>query len=371
MTTFVFSKNIMQMDAYSTHYSELFLSSTRGALLVFFLVMCAMLRNRRKENPILTSLFWLTSAMAVLLAISLSFMFDALKNSEYFRTLKILINVCFVPLAGGYLLRILIPGKIHLWVEILLSVPTVACLALYATIENDILVTISLTYTSVLLISMILFVIYLSRKYDRYLKDNFSNIDNMNVQWVRVFVLLCATWYVIWHFMIRQEGYLPEAVYYLYMALVWIYIYRYSGKHIAATIHIWELFPTGKTEDTAAAKIECATKENLEKALDIYMNEKEHWLNPELTLQDMATDLGTNRTYLSEHFNNTLNTTFYDYLNRYKIEYACEILSYDAKIPIFQVAELTGFNSRATFNRTFEKHVGTTPSEYRKKRKKH
>ena len=328
--------------------------------------MCINLHPKRKENPILASLFWLIAAMAVLLTISLSFMLEELKNSEYFRTLKVLINVCFVPLAGGYLLKILIPGKIRPRTEILISLPTVACFLLYAIIESKILVPISLWYTTVLLVAMIIFIIYLSFQYDRYLKNNYSNIDNMTVQWVRVFVYLCAIWYFIWRFMITQDGYLPEALYYLFLIFIWSYIYKYSRKHITATFHAQDLFKNTPPKPTTTPEAESAARDNLIVALEQYMSHKEHWLNYNLTLQDMATDLGTNRTYLSEYFNNTLNTTFYDYLNSFRINHACEILLAEPKLPITQIWERTGFKCRATFSRIFEKHTSCTPSKYRR-----
>jgi|GEM_PF-502317 AraC-type DNA-binding domain-containing proteins len=350
----------------NVYFSENLLSLMRGALLMLYIVMCVDLYSKRENNPILSSLFWLVAAMAVLLTISSCFMFESLKNSEYFRTLKVLINVCFVPLAGGYLLKILIPGKIRPRTEMLISTPTVSCFVLYAIIENKILVPISLWYTTVLLVAMIIFIVYLSFRYDRYLKNNFSNIDNMSVQWVRVFVYLCAIWYLIWRFMINLDGYLPEALYYLFLVFIWSYIYKYSEKHIM-TSSTWELFesapPIGITPEA-----ESAAKEKLIAALEQYMKNEEHWLNSNLTLKDMAADLGTNRTYLSDYFNSTLDTTFYDYLNNFRIKYACEILLADPKMPITQILEKSGFKSRSTFSRVFEKHTGYSPRNYRNKR---
>ena len=355
------------MDTSLLNLTENLLSAMRGALLMLYITMCINLYPRRKETPIIASLFWLIAAMAVLLTISLSFMIEELKSSEYFRTLKVLINVCFVPLAGGYLLKILIPGKIRPRTEILLSVPTVSCFVLYAIAESKILVTISLWYTAVLLVCMIFFIVYLSKRYDRYLKNNFSNIDNMTVQWVRVFVYLCAVWYFIWRFMIKQDGYLPEALYYFFLIFIWSYIYTYSKRHVSAAFHAQYLFKADATDEKNATDAETAAREKLVAALEEYMNDKQHWLNPNLTLQDMAAALGTNRTYLSEYFNNALNTTFYDYLNGFRIDYACEILLEDVRLPVSHVIEKTGFKSRTTFNRTFEKHTKATPSEYRNK----
>ena len=348
---------------HSLQLSENLLNAMRGALLMLYITMCIDLYSKRRENPILASLFWLVTAMAILLSISLCFMLEELKSSEYFRTLKVLINVCFVPLAGGFLLKVLIPGWVSLRKEILLSIPTVSCFILYAIIENGLMVTISLNYTTVLLIAMIILIVYLSFRYDRYLKNNFSNIDNMSVRWVRMVVYLCAVWYLIWRFMIQQDGYLPEALYYLFLIFIWSYIYKYSKKHVT-TFQMRELFEHAQPETIATSESESG-REKLVLALELYMSREEHWLNPNLTLQDMALDLGTNRTYLSEYFNNTLDTTFYDYLNSFRVKHACEILLSDSRLPISHVWEKSGFNSLSTFRRTFEKHAGCSPAKYR------
>jgi len=351
------------MDHTLLYLSENFLNAVRGALLMLYIIMCIRLNSERKENPILASLFWLVTAMSVLLVISLCFMVEELKSSEYFRALKILINVCFVPLAGGFLLEILVPDRINLRKGLLLSVPTVAFFVIYAITENGVMITLSLGYTTFLLIAMIVLIVYISLRYDRYLKNNFSNIDNMSVRWVRMVVYLCAVWYLIWRFMIKQDGYLPEALYYLFLIFVWSYIYKYSIMHITA-IRTNELFEPAGQVATATSEPESATRDRLVSNLESYMSRKA-WLNPSLTLQDMASALGTNRTYLSEYFNNTLDTTFYDYLNSFRIKHACEILLSDFRLPISQVGEKSGFNSLSTFRRTFEKHTGYSPAKYR------
>jgi YesN/AraC family two-component response regulator len=50
----------------------------------------------------------------------------------------------------------------------------------------------------------------------------------------------------------------------------------------------------------------------LEQKLAQLLDEERVWMNPHLTLSDLAMQVGTNRTYLSNYLNNTLQTTFYD-----------------------------------------------------------
>ena len=89
------------------------------------------------------------------------------------------------------------------------------------------------------------------------------------------------------------------------------------------------------------------------------------FLNPNLKVSDIATEIGTNRTYVSAFFNKEAECTFYDYVNRYRIEYACNLLT-NSKENIVQIAEKSGFNSSQSFIRVFSKIKGTSPTKYRK-----
>lgn len=90
---------------------------------------------------------------------------------------------------------------------------------------------------------------------------------------------------------------------------------------------------------------------------------KKLYKNPTLTLQELALEFGTNRTYLSQYFNNELHTTFYEYINSLRVKYAERLLRSE-NIPILTVCERSGFNSVSTFHRAFRRIHGCTPSVY-------
>ena len=98
------------------------------------------------------------------------------------------------------------------------------------------------------------------------------------------------------------------------------------------------------------------------------MVEGKLYLNPKLTISEVANAIGTNRTYLSNYFNNTLQTTFYDFINNFRIENASKQLleSTQPLHSIEEVAEQSGFNSVSTFRRAFVKNTGMSPLKFRK-----
>lgn len=211
-------------------------------------------------------------------------------------------------------------------------------------------------------------IFYISIRYNRFLKNNFSDIDNKTVGWVRGILLAFIIWYLAWGFVLSQDNKWYNVAYYTFLIVVWAFIYRYSTKHITA-FHTQEMFTHGKEKVVSEPSRTDLTDNRIAQNLERYMNEKRPWLNPTLTLQDMAIALNTNRTYLSRYFNNKLGTTFYDYLNNFRVEYASEILLSEPNLSILQVSEKAGFNTLSTFRRTFEKYMGCTPAEYRREKK--
>lgn len=97
--------------------------------------------------------------------------------------------------------------------------------------------------------------------------------------------------------------------------------------------------------------------------LEETIQKKELYRNPTLTLQELSLEFGTNRTYLSQYFNDELHTTFYKYINDLRVKCAERLLRTE-NIPIMTVCERSGFNSVSTFHRAFRRVHGCTPSEY-------
>lgn len=93
--------------------------------------------------------------------------------------------------------------------------------------------------------------------------------------------------------------------------------------------------------------------------------EKEHvYLNPRLRLSELAMLLGTNRTYLSQYFNQNCESTFYDFVNDYRIHHA-KLLLHSTDVTLETIAMNSGFNSLSTFRRAFVQREGMSPIEFR------
>lgn len=106
----------------------------------------------------------------------------------------------------------------------------------------------------------------------------------------------------------------------------------------------------------------------LAKMLAALMNEHSFYQQNDLALDDIAKQLGISRHQTSELLNVHIGESFYDYVNRHRIEHACKLLTqHTAKLPVLQIAFESGFNNKNSFYKSFKAAKGCTPSEYRKR----
>ena len=99
--------------------------------------------------------------------------------------------------------------------------------------------------------------------------------------------------------------------------------------------------------------------------LKVLMKEKQLFRNKDLRIADVATELGTNTTYLSSYLNGELNTTFPAFVTGFRIRFAQELMLKEPNMRLSQVAEESGFTNEKTFLRTFKASCGLTPSEWK------
>lgn len=84
-----------------------------------------------------------------------------------------------------------------------------------------------------------------------------------------------------------------------------------------------------------------------------------------ITLDTLARIAGMNPKYFCRYFKNITERTPIDYLNYYRIECACELLS-TKDISVKEAAISCGFNDESYFIKTFQKYKGTTPKRFLK-----
>lgn len=103
----------------------------------------------------------------------------------------------------------------------------------------------------------------------------------------------------------------------------------------------------------------------LMKRIEELMAGKKMFLEPELTLQHIATALNEKERNISQAINTIQQRNLNDYINSLRIEHACRLLLDDKEKPVFEVMYESGFSTKGTFNSAFKKMIGKTPTQYR------
>lgn len=94
----------------------------------------------------------------------------------------------------------------------------------------------------------------------------------------------------------------------------------------------------------------------------LYIND--HFREP-LSRSDIARAVGYNESYVSHIFADTLHTTLTDYITALRLDEAKSLLQ-DTDRTVSDIALSLGFGSIRSFNRSFLRHTGMTPTEYRR-----
>ncbi len=106
----------------------------------------------------------------------------------------------------------------------------------------------------------------------------------------------------------------------------------------------------------------------LKQELVSLMEEQRVYLQPDLTLPELADSLACSVNHLSQVINAGFGISFFDYLNQYRVKEAMALLApCEGETPtVLAVALQVGFNSTSTFYVAFKKVTGQTPAQYRR-----
>ena len=386
------------------HTVEAFAHEMRGGITLFFLFWCFKLYPSIHRSRMMRLLFISTLWVTIGHLKDAIFLFEDWKDSVWLDNVTNVIDLIFIPLTCAFFLEATRPGfsttprvAIAVGVQALfipayLLWPTDGVLmsAYYVAYAMGVLTTAS--------------VIHFAARYHRYLSTHYSYVENLDVRWVVVSCLAFFSLLIIYNLAFHQTTWLSEALYNLFSLVLWTFLFVYAKRH-----RVLRWLQPKRTNETqsAAAATQCVLEERMDstepdaleersegecieeeeaiiesdeetstvtineeqiaRQLTEIMTQRQLYLNPKLTLKEVAAAIGTNMTYLSIYLNHYQHLTFYDYVNRFRVEEACHLIdemSSTGRINMTEVAQRSGFNSVSTFNRNFKKTKGITPKEY-------
>ena len=198
------------------------------------------------------------------------------------------------------------------------------------------------------------------REYRRWCEDNFSSMDNIDVQWIVRYLIMLAVLGLSFYFIVFR--YVPNRMF--TQQWVFLLILGYSTEQILFRKDPWEelLKEDEKFDNTSSSDEASPANRQL---FEQWMDEKKPYLNPDFQLNDLRAVLPMNRTYLSQFVNSEYGCSFYMLVNRYRIAEAKRLLTEQPDLKIQDIADRCGFSSRRVFSQIFTRETGTTPTEWK------
>lgn len=214
-------------------------------------------------------------------------------------------------------------------------------------------------------------------KYRRNIKNKFSNTDRIEFNWLMFLIIsMLLIWLVVIFIQEDRIISISATIFVVllgYFGITQVSVFNRGATRVANDIMQVELIKHEEKLDPSSPKSKyqysnLGLDESLqihEQLLKILENDKP-FLNPELTLADLAKMVPTHPNKLSEVINKHENKNFYDLVNGKRIQEFFRLLNLpeSQQYTIMSLAYDCGFNSKASFNRNFKRITGQTPSEY-------
>ncbi len=209
------------------------------------------------------------------------------------------------------------------------------------------------------------------RKYRKIIKDKYSQIDQINLDWLNVSIntfALIAFLSLIQSFIALAEN---RSVFMVALVLLLLFIFYFVNKVILKALRQPEIFAGIAQNETGkylGSNLTPGQIEEYKKQLLVLLESEKPFLNPQVSLADLSEKLSVSTKHLSQVINQSFGKSFFDFINTYRIQEVQQILkeSGDDKLTVLEAMYEAGFNSKSSFNTAFKKETGQTPTEFRK-----
>lgn len=359
-----------------------FLLYGAGTMAALIACLYLMLRRGNAIAPEVTSPVrlrrWTAAFFAVLAIGHLWYLPAAVLTDEDF-TVCMLVGglldcVTVIPLVTVLLLCMLQDRQRPLWPVGVMTAPLVVLMVAGIVTRSEAYMPMVYGYLLLFGIGLVAYMVHALRQYGRWLRDNFADLEHKEV-W-HTFVVLAVIVLMLGYY-VGGDGSIAYAYIVQVCGIVLIGHLLWRVETLSdlsitqpLTIEIPEDGKTGIEDDgehQSSDTLSDATFEQIGSLLKKHCADTQLYLQPDLTLPQLASAIGTNRSYLSQYFSRQ-SITYNTYINNLRINYFVSRCQEAAKAgqPIVaqQLAEESGFSTYRTFSRAFMLRTGQSVSAW-------
>lgn len=313
-----------------------------------------------------------------------NFVILACRNLPFSGFLNLLLLFFDFVIAGGYMMfgvSLVFPNRFKIRQLLLLEVPLIMAMLLFAITQSSMVLPIVRIYTLVVSVALLVCLWISIKKHTKMLLDNVGNLEYFDLRWTNYLLAVYFVVLLIWtaESFSQQTWFSTESmnnnllfdtVYCFFVIAVVLFVTKKLIRQ-----KVFTLSTTEAEDETEPQEIEAKEpvsnpqyhKVLINNNLESVIVENRYYQDNTLTLQKLAQLLGTNRQYLSNYINQEKHESFYDYINDFRLEEAKRLLeSKDDgnQHSVEEISLMSGFNSYITFLRSFKKKYGQTPLQY-------
>lgn len=280
-------------------------------------------------------------------------------RENYISDMLIFVDMTAIPAGFCFVLELLDSGWCTVKRVAWSLAPYLLATLLYAVIKSEWIFHGVFIYSVLYGLCTLIYIYFAMKRYNKMLNENYSNIEFLQVSWLLEVVVMLVITFGAWTVSCYFSSWIVDSCYQLLLLSMWVLVVYHADR---------QQVPSIAPASSLKLPSDGVLNEALVAKLERLLVEERIWINPHLTLSDLAVAVGTNRTYLSNYLNSTLNTTFYDYINGFRLEAALAKLDDPTSTAtMIEIAESCGFNSISTFRRVFVRVKGCSFAEYRQR----
>lgn len=318
----------------------------------------------RKNKELLTRIVVsIMSVTLVELIVDIPFIYYSYNSDGWEWQLITAFDMIAIPLYAFLTIELCRPGTLNKTRMFAIAAPFILLPFLLLFTGMNIFYTLNVSFAAIYCIIFVAWSFIEIPKYHRTLKLQFSYDDNINLNWLKQILISTTIISGVWVLNTIIVNIYIESTFIIISMLLWTFNSYFLYRHESVIDELNQGYRVERNDLLESSAIE-SPKTDLDEIIHSLFVKEKIFLNPRLKLSDVARMAGTNRTYLSRFFNNDKDSTFYEYVNTLRVDYASELLS-STTMSIEDIAEKSGFNSRTSFYRVFLSIKGISPSQYR------
>ena len=277
------------------------------------------------------------------------------------------------PLAIVILLTMLQDRRRPLWLAFVVVVPLVVLSTLSLASHSEVLLSMFNAYLLLLGIVLIIYMVREVRLYGCWLRDNYADLENKEVWQSFVVLAVILLGFGIYTFEIGglTNKYIVQVN---NIILICYLLWRVETLSDLCIPDSQEIAPLatgngtcGETQEPAPMTVPFGMSKNIGPLLRQHCEEPQLYLQYDITISQLATLIGINRSYLSKHFASQ-GITYNAYINGLRIQHFVnlyrETVASHQPVTAQQLAYQSGFRSYNTFSVAFKKVMGITATEW-------